>query len=272
MKSKIKKNTLKFNIVAMLFLAIVLIFSCRNAATKPTLKVCFLDYNEPLSNELSDKTRPGIYVEIAKLLAKELGRSLEAFYIKGAFYNRPIRNGLLSEKCDCQFGLPRTEGKWYIPRKVLLSDSFMEVGYSLVVPKHSSIHDFSSLKNKKIAVQSGSPPHESLMGVEGVELHFFKLAENALEALHSKKVDAAFVWGAVAGFKNKEQYSEQYKVIPSEYQWAVSIGVRGDDSSLVEELNIALGTLSDEIELIKNDFGYPKGEKIIMPKLMYYDK
>lgn len=232
------------------------------AAANDTLCVCVLNDNLPLSSKNADpKTgKRGIYVDIAAALAGQLGKKMTTYTELSPYFGRPARQGLLARHCDIQVGLPRTEGTWYIPRKVALTQSFLSVGYALVVPAGQQISRLADLRGKAVATQTGAPPVEALSQYEDIDLSFFLFPEQAMQALAKGEVQAAFIWGPSAGYLNKYTYGGRYRVIPTDYQWPVAVGVRAEDTALRDRLNALLGGMDGSVSGLARQYGLPAGQ------------
>jgi polar amino acid transport system substrate-binding protein len=232
--------------------------------------VCAIGLSFPLSNEKLDTVSKlqGIYNDIAAEIAKKQGKTLDMHYIMQAYFSRPVRYGLLANKCNAQMGLPIGDNpKWYMPKKVLLSKGFMKIGYAIVVPMSMDIKSLEDLKGKTVAVQGGSPPQMAISVVGGIESTYFLDAEPAMKALADGKVQAAFIWGPTAGYMNKYHYDNKYKVIPTDFVWHVGIGFRAEDEALRDSFNKIIDEITPNIQALEEKYGFPKGEIVKMPPI-----
>ena len=224
---------------------------------------CFSDYM-PLSNQGPDEVsgRRGLFVDLAQEFAREMGKELEIYHPMPAFYKRPVRAGLLQDRCDAHMGLPRTEGNWYIPGKVVLSNPFMSIGYAIAAPKSLEIGSLEDLSGKTVGVLAGSPPQFALAQIDGVRTRNFLFPEPAMAAL--QEIDAAFVWGPTAGYLNKFSYGGEYQIVSTELSWPLAIGVRPENTLLKEKLDALIDKLGPEIETLKDKYGLPSGRVIVV--------
>lgn len=236
---------------------------------KPTFEFGVIEYDMPFSASTPDSATglSGFYVALGEAVANDLGMVAKPSFIMSAFQSRPIRDGLLAGKCVAQIGLPRTDGKWLIPRKVQLTESFASMGYSLVIPQDSKITKASDLKGKMVAVQTGSPAHMGLDRIGGVKLSYSLFAEPAMVTLAEGKADAAIIWGATAGYQNKYLYNNRFKVIPTNYTWPVAIALTAANDSLTRQVDAALVRLKPTIDQLYTKYGFPKGAVFMMPEL-----
>jgi ABC-type amino acid transport substrate-binding protein len=211
----------------------------------------------------------GFYIDLGEALAKELDMSPQSACITGSFNARPIREGLLAGRCTAQIGLPRTKGKWLIPNRVQLTNSFASMGYALVLPPNSTVAKAEDLRGKTVIIASGSPPHEGLNLIGSVQYVYAFFPEKAMELLAAGKADAAFIWGATAGYQNKYLYKNRFKVIPTNYTWPVAIGFTGKGDSLAHRTEVALEKLKPAIQKLYDLYGFPTGTVLQMPELPF---
>jgi polar amino acid transport system substrate-binding protein len=259
----------------LLFASLYTIFSsCKNdvkTVAAPPFEFCVIEYDMPFSASKADEKTglSGFYVNIGEAIAKELGRTAKPSFVMSAFMNRPVREGLLVGRCAAQIGLPRTKGKWLIPKKVQLTQAFVNVGYALVVPQNSSIQKAEDLKGKKVATQSGSPAHIGLDMVGNVNFTFFQFAEPAMKALAEGKVEAAMVWGPTAGYQNKYLYDNRFRVMPTNYTWQMAVGLTAANDSLATKVAAALDKLRPTIQKLFIQYGFPSGTVFTMPDIPF---
>ena len=256
----------RFTAPTLAFLLLLPAIGCRQTGQdgKELFRVCVFSDFMPLSHLQPDEISgfQGLYLDLASLLAEKMGKKMEPYFPMDAFYKRPVRAGLLAGHCEAQIGLPRDQGNWYIRGSVLLTQSFTSIGYSVVVDRAQPVKTLEDLKGMVVGVQAGSPPQFALSEIEGLEMRTFLFPEQIMEALHEDKIDAAFVWGPVAGYLNKFVYENSYRVVPSGFSWPVAIGVRADNTLLKERLDSLIGELEDDIRQLRARYGLPYGELI----------
>ena len=256
----------RFTAPTLAFLLLLPAIGCRQTGQdgKELFRVCvFFDFM-PLSHLQPDEISgfQGLYLDLASLLAEKMDKKMESYFPMDAFYKRPVRAGLLAGHCEAQIGLPRDQGNWYIRGSVLLTQSFTSIGYSVVVDRAQPVKTLEDLMGMVVGVQAGSPPQFALSEIEGLEMRTFLFPEQIMEALHEDKIDAAFVWGPVAGYLNKFVYENSYRVVPSGFSWPVAIGVRADNTLLKERLDSLIGELEDDIRQLRARYGLPYGELV----------
>lgn len=244
----------------------------RNAPDDPppalddgVFRACALSQDMPLSTEDPDEYsgREGLYIDLAKAMADRQDASFQSHFAVTAFYKRPVREGLLADKCDAYFGLPRSDGDWFVPGKVALTKSFMSIGYALAVPSGTAIDGLEDLKGKTVAVQGGSPGAIAVSYVEGISTRTYRFATPALKDLEEGSVDAAFVWGPKAGYYATHIAPDAFDVHPTTLQWPVAIGVRAADrEAMVPRLESLIDKTKPVVADLKTTYGFPSGDPI----------
>jgi polar amino acid transport system substrate-binding protein len=257
----------------ILFASLFTLFSsCKNDAktvAAPPFEFCVIEYDIPFSASKSDEKTglQGFYVNIGEAIAKDLGMTAKPSFVMSAFMNRPVREGLMAGHCVAQIGIPRTKGKWLIPKKVQLTNAFAELGYALVLPQNSTIQKAADLRGKKVATQTGSPAHLGLDMIGDVQFSFFQFAEPALKALAEGKVEAAMIWGPAAGYQNKFYYDNRFKVLPTNYSFPMAIALTANNDSLAVKINATLEKIRPNIQKLFLQYGFPTGTVFTMPDI-----
>ena len=109
------------------------------------------------------------------------------------------------------------------------------------------------LKPHRVAVEFRTPPQSLLATREGFSVSTYRSAEDAVDAVARKEVDAAFVWGPIAGHLNLKKFASAYRVVPvagEGMQFRVGIGVRKSEEALRRRIDEALSQLQPEIRRI----------------------
>ena len=220
------------------------------------LRVCADPDNLPFSS--ANPTVPGLYVELAELIAGKMGLATEYFWWPSYFGQRTVRNSLLSDRCDAYFGLPYGVG--FMERQVLLTRPFLSLGYVIMAPTALHITQLDDLKGRAVGVEFRTEPHILLASQEGFQVATFRLIEGVLDALQRGEIDTAFVWGPVAGYYNKTRLGGTLQIIPvagAGLQWQVAIGVKQGNEQLQVALEHALAHLQPDIQRLANQYGFP---------------
>ena len=231
------------------------------AAAIARLRVCADPDNLPFSSERGAER--GLYVELAELVAARLGASAEYFWWRSYFGKRTVRNTLLSDECDAYFGLPYDQS--FMSQTVALTRPFLDMGYAVIAPRPPGLAAVDDLKGRRVAVQFSSSPQLLLSERGGFQLVTFREVEDALDALARREVDAAFVWGPVAGYFNMRKLGGAYQVSPVAgpgLQWQAAVGVRKREEALRVAIEGELTRLAPDIARLAAKYGFPSGPAI----------
>jgi polar amino acid transport system substrate-binding protein len=220
------------------------------AAIQP-LRLCADPANLPFSSkapEALDKGAPGLYVEIGKAVAEALGRPMETVWSLSYFGKRNLRTTLLAGQCDLAVGLPAISD--FMGPRVIFTRPILKLGYALVVPKDHPVNSIEDLKGKRVAVQFSSPPQSLLAMRSDITSVTTMDPEEAMRRLAAGEVDAAFIWGANAGYINRTALHDAFKVIPVEspqMQFQTAIGFSSKQAALRDEVDTVLAQLAPRI-------------------------
>lgn len=234
-----------------LFTCLVLILPNANANNtleeikkKGILTVCMDVRNLPYSN--ADPELPGLNVEIAQLLAEELGVELELHWLN------TLRDSLLADMlrghCDCVIGIPIEERAMsesiQLGKRVDFSKPYYGTGYVLVKRKSNqqSPKTLKDIKSETIGAEGGSIASDVLRQ-QGYNRRVYGSQIAVLNALQKGQIAYGCVW-ANAGWliekgsriQQTEQVSTVYpeleiveRYIPEpRFRWNVSIAFSKD--------------------------------------------
>lgn len=220
------------------------------------LRFCMDPDNPPFSSSKGDA--PGLYVELGRHIAAALGRDFAPVWTLSYFGKRSVRTTLLEHECDAYIGLPETTD--FMGPRVAISQPVVQLGWVMVTAKSRPVASLTDLKGMRVAVQFASPPqsllaeHDDIISVTVLE------PAEAMKALASGTVDAAFIWGPSAGYINKTSLGSAYKVQPVEgrdMQWEAAIGFAKEQSALRDEVNGVIASSADTIAALKEKYGFP---------------
>src|SRR5258708_7179277 len=113
--------------------------------------------------------------------------------------------------------------------KVSVTRPFLDVGYAIMAPRSLAFARLDDLKPHRLAVEFRTPAQSLMATKEGFSVSTFRSAEEAVEALGRHEVDAAFVWGPIAGYLTVTKFAGPYRIVPvagQGMQWRIRIGVR----------------------------------------------
>ena len=227
------------------------------AAGADPLRVCADPDNLPFSK--SEGPERGMYIELAELVGKQLNQPVEYTWYYTQMQRRALRNTIMQDACDAVFALPA--GPDYKARGLRKTQGFLEVGYAIVAVPGFSFASLDDLKSKRLAVQYGSTPQIFLSTLDGFSTTTFRSAEEALGALAKGEVDAAFLWGPVAGYENKKRWDNRWRVTPvagHDLSGAVAVAVRTTKEALAADIDRALVALRPQIAELADKYGFPR--------------
>lgn len=231
------------------------------------LRVCADPNNMPFSNEAGE----GFEQAVAEFLAKKLGRS-EVTYSYFPQATGFVRMTLGSNLCDVIMSYPQGD------ELVQNTNAWYRTAYSLVYPKGSELDGVTvledpKLKGKRIGVVAGTPPatyiaKAGLMGKAKpyqlmVDTRVENSAKSMIDDLVAGEIDAAVLWGPLAGHYGK-QADEDFTVVPLTHEgkgpamtFRITMGVRPADQEWKRTLNRVIAANQGEINDILLSYGVP---------------
>ena len=231
------------------------------AASADVLRVCADPDNLPFSK--ADGPERGLYVELAELVGKRMGLQVE--YVWWLTYNqrKALRNTILQDGCDAVFALPADAE--YKLRGLQRTHAFISVSYAVVADPSFSVTGLADLKNKRIGVQPGSPPHMLLSQHEGYTTSSYLRQEEVFDALAKGEIDAALLWGPSAGYENARRFKGRWKVTPVAGQGLggeMAVAVRRGKDELAAGIDKALTELQPEIHTLADKYSFPQARPV----------
>lgn len=162
---------------------------------KGVLTVCMDVRNLPYSD--ADPERPGLNVEIARLLAEELGVKLELHWLN------TLRDSLLADMlhghCDCVIGIPVEERAMsesiQLGQRVDFSKPYYGTGYVLVKRKdrQQTPKTLEDIKLETLGAEAGSIAGDVLRQM-GYNRRLYRSQIDVLKAVQEGKVAYGCVW------------------------------------------------------------------------------
>lgn len=231
------------------------------AAAAEPLRVCTDPDNLPFSK--SDGAQHGLYVDLAELVANRLGSPVEYVWWLSFNQRKALRNTILSDGCDAYFALPFDAD--YKTRGLLRTQAFLDVGYAVVAAPSFKFSTLTDLKGQRVAVQFASTPQILLSTRDGYSMTTFRAADEALDALAKGEVDAAFIWGPIAGYGNKQRFQSRWTVTPvsgNSLSGQVAVAVPRGKEALLADINRALLALRPEIAGLAEKYGFPQAPAV----------
>ncbi len=245
-------------LAALLFAAPV---SARPAAAAGPFRLCADPDNLPFSS--AEVATPGIYVELGRQIAEQLGRPFEPVWTPTYVAKRTIRRTLLAGRCDGFVGLP--DDPDFMGPRLIFSKPILRLGYALVLPQDMAVTSLSDLAGRRVAVQFNSPPQSLLASRSDVESVTAMSPEEAMADLGQGKADAAFTWGPSAGWINESTLHGAYQVLPVEgdhMQWQSAIAFPSKQTALRDQVDRALGALAGSIDALMAKYGFPNAAPV----------
>ena len=256
-------------------------------ADSSVLKVCADAHNMPQSNDKGE----GYENKIAAAMARDFKRKIEYTYFPqrmGFVRNtlRAVDETTRQYKCDLIVGVP----KGY--ELTATTQPYMHSTYAMVVPERADFSHFKSaadvltlpkskLQSLKIGIFAQTPAADWLLK-NGLMDHASLYAaqsgdpnENPQSVvgneLDAGKIDAAIVWGPVAGFLvNRHTGGTRWRVLPFKpdptirFDYEMSMGVRFGEKQWRDMVDQWIGTHHQEINQILSSYHIPlldeKGE------------
>ena len=211
-------------------------------------------------SEGSDK---GLYIELAEMVGKRLGTSVEYVWWLSHNQRRAVRNTM--DSCDAYFALPATAD--YKVRGAERTHAFLDVGYAIVGPASFKLDALDDLKGKRVGVLHGSPPHVLLSSETGYEPRNYRAQEDVFAALAAGEVELAILWGPSAGFENKTTQNNRWKITPVAGQGLngqIAVAVSKNKPELKEKIDQALTELQPEIKKLQQKYGFPQAVPVVL--------
>jgi mxaJ protein len=263
-------------LLSLLLLAPLLPACARKGEAKAArkLRVCADPNNLPFSNQRGE----GFENKLAELLAREMNATLE--YTWWAQRRGFLRNTLKAGDCDVVMGLPTgMEMAW-------TTSPYYRSSYVFVYRKDREFRirsfDDPILRKIKVGVQmigddsANTPPAHALASrkiirnVVGYTVYGNYAQKNPsakiMEAVIAGDIDAAVVWGPLAGYFAKQQTEPLELVVVSAsvslpslpFVYEISMAVRPGDQALRDEIEQILKEKRMEIEGILDEYGVPR--------------
>ena len=230
------------------------------------LRVCADPHSLPFSNEAGE----GYEQRLAELFAQKLGKGVAYTYFPEV--TGFVRNTLGAHKCDVIMSYPQGD------ELVQNTNAYYQTAYSLVFKQGSDLEGVESLadprlKGKRIGVVAGTPPATNLAinGLIGrakpyhlmVDTRLGTSAEAMIRDLEAGQIDAALLWGPIAGYYAKNAKAPM-AVVPllhekggSRMVFRITMGVRLSDQEWKRQLNELIAANQTEINRILLDYGVP---------------
>ncbi|MGA7808679.1 substrate-binding domain-containing protein [Bradyrhizobium sp.] len=230
------------------------------------LRVCADPRNLPFSNEKGE----GFENKLAELFAAKLQKKLDYMYFPEAIGF--VRVTLGSHRCDVIMGFPQGD------ELAQGTNPYYRTSYALIAKPGSGLDDVETLedarlKGKHIGIIAGTPPATN-MAVAGlmanakpyplmIDTRVDSSVEAMIDDLNSGQIDAAVLWGPMAGFYAKKSNPPLHVTLlvkeasGPQFIYRIGMGVRPADQNWKRQLNRLIQENQPEINRILLDFGIP---------------
>jgi quinoprotein dehydrogenase-associated probable ABC transporter substrate-binding protein len=230
------------------------------------LRVCADPRNLPFSNQKGE----GFENKLAELFAAKLQKKIDYMYFPQA--TGFVRVTLGAHRCDVIMGFPQGDDL------VQGTNPYYRTAYALISKPGSGLDDVATLddarlKGKHIGIVAGTPPATN-MAVNGlmpdakpyplmIDTRVDSSAEAMINDLNKGDIDAAILWGPMAGFYAKKSNPELH-VTPLVHEntgpqlvYRIGMGVRRADQNWKRQLNRLIQENQGEINKILAGYGVP---------------
>jgi len=230
------------------------------------LRVCADPRNLPFSNDKGE----GFENKLGELFAEKLQKKLDYMYFPQA--TGFVRMTLGAHRCDVIMGFPQGDDL------AQGTNPYYRTAYALVAKQGSGLDEVATLgdarlKGKHIGIVAGTPPATN-MAANGlmadakpyplmIDTRFDSSAAAMIDDLATGKIDAAILWGPMAGFYARKA-NPPLHVTPLVKEttgprlvYRIGMGVRGADQNWKRLLNRLIQENQPAINKILLDYGVP---------------
>ncbi len=226
---------------------------------KGVLTICADPRNLPYSS--SDPETPGLDVEVAQLLAEELGVSLKFHWIDTV--RESLLADLLRHHCDCVVGVlieeRAMEETVEIGKRVDFSTPYLGTGYILATregQRTANIRKLDEVKTETIGTEAGSVAGDMLKQ-KGYSRRLYPSQIAVLNALQKGQIAYGCLWANAGwlikkgpptfrrGAESTEAGYPDLKLLDGYvpepgFRWSVSVAVRKGDEDFKNAINSAI--------------------------------
>jgi quinoprotein dehydrogenase-associated probable ABC transporter substrate-binding protein len=232
------------------------------------LRVCA----DPSNMPFTDKSGEGFENKLAELVAEKTGRK-SVSYTWFPTVMGFVRNTLGANRCDIIMGYAQGD------ELVQNTNAYYRSSYVLVVPKGSDMGGVDTIEDpkltgKRIGVVERTPPTANMAANKllrtakiyplAVDTRVTEsMAERMLKDMKAGEIDAAILWGPMAGYYAK-QMNADVTIMPlvkekkgQRMSYRITMGVRPSDQEWKRTLNKVIRENQKEINRILLDYNVP---------------
>ena len=243
-------------LLCLMVAGLSLIRSAQAQEEPAPFRLCADPDNLPFSS--TSEATPGFYIELGRDIAQALGRKFQPVWVPTYYTKRQVRLKMLAGQCDGFAGVP--DDASFMGPRLIFSRPIVQLGYALVAPPALGVNAVADLRGHRVAVQWSSPPQDLLAAENDVQTVTVLSPEEAMQDLRDNKVDAAFIWGATAGWLNTTVMHGAYRIVPvagDHMQWSAAVAFPRDRTALRDDVDRALTGLGTSINALAAKYGFP---------------
>jgi polar amino acid transport system substrate-binding protein len=216
------------------------------------LRLCANPSALPYSNLTDRGGLAGFEVELAEVLAHEMGLELGVVWVRNA-------GDIKSSDCDVLMGVVASAASYdregltgplttHLPLR--FSRPYADSGVVLVISPRSSVRRLEDLHDQKIGVMVGTVDHEWL-AKHGFRVSVFASQEDIIAAVETGEIEVGATNPVNAGWYRHEHSStavmtsEGYEPEPA-LHWSVSAGLRRADDALLAAVDAAVARMVEQ--------------------------
>jgi quinoprotein dehydrogenase-associated probable ABC transporter substrate-binding protein len=233
-----------------------------------TLRVCADPSNMPSSDESGE----GFENKLAELVAEKTGRKSVA-YTWFPMVTGFVRNTLRANRCDIIMGYAQGD------ELVQNTNAYYRSTYVLVFPKGNGLDGIETIEDarlagKRIGVVQSTPPSSNMAAAKLMRTAKIyplmvdsrlapSVAEIMIKDIVKGEIDAAMIWGPIAGYYIKKSGADLVTVpllketTGSRMTYRITMGVRPSDQEWKRTLNQVIRDNQEEINRILLEYNVP---------------
>jgi polar amino acid transport system substrate-binding protein len=213
------------------------------------LRLCANPSALPYSNLTDRGGLPGFEVELAEVLAHEMGLQLGVIWVRNA-------GEANNSDCDVLMGVVASAASYdregltgplttHLPLR--FSRPYADSGVVLVISARSSVRGLEDLHGQKIGVMVGTVEHEWL-AKHGFRVSVFASQDDIIAAIEAGEIEVGAVNPVIVGWYRHEHPSTAVRIPDTEpaLHWSVSVGLRRADDALLAAMDAAVARVVEQ--------------------------